>query len=145
MFIEPIEIELDRKRKYKLGIRTLLRAEREINRRRGAEIDRFVSIDSLMIQGARKSIEANGSFPLDLFTVILWAGLTEEDPNLTIDQIPDLLESSPLTRSNIITAIWDHYLAATVKPDKPSEAATNGAAEASPLALRPGSTSGPLQ
>ena len=143
MLYEPIEIELDRKRKYKLDIRALMRAEREINRRRGADVGQFVSIDSLIIDGAKRSLNANGSFPLDLFCVLLWAGLTDEEPNLTIDQIPDLLEATALSRSNIITKIWDYYLSITLKPDvKPSEA--NGA-DQRPLALRPGSTSGPLQ
>jgi hypothetical protein len=142
MLYEPIEIELDRKRKFKLNLKALMRAEREINRRRGAEIGQFASIDFLIIQGAKTSLNDNGSFPLDLLMVLLWAGLTDEEPNLAIDDVPDLIEVSPLTRSKILTLIWDYYLTATTKAD---QAKTNGATDERPLALRPGSTSGPLQ
>lgn len=145
MLFEPVELELDRKRKFKLNIRALMRAEREINRRRGAEIDAFVPIDALIadcIDSEKQTVKV----PLDLLSVLLWAGLSDDDALLSIDQIPDLLEASPLSRSQLVATIYEHWIKVTSKgkSEKPAEESANGADD-SPLAGRPGSTSGPLQ
>jgi hypothetical protein len=145
MLFEPVELELDRKRKFKLNIRALMRAEREINRRRGAEIDAFVPIDALIadcIDSEKETVKV----PLDLLSVLLWAGLSDDDAMLSIDQIPDLLETSPLSRSQLVATIYEHWIKVTSKgkSETPAEETVNGA-DKSPLAQRPGSTSGPLQ
>lgn len=146
MLFEPVELELDRKRKFKLNLRALMRAEREINRRRGAEIGRFSPIDEIVIAGVSNSLVAGGTFPLDLLIVLLWAGLTDDDPSLSIDQTADIVETASISRSALCTQVWEHYLKVTVKGDvsKPADQAADGA-DKDPLAPRPGSTSGHLQ
>lgn len=144
MLFEPVELELDRKRKFKLNLRALMRAEREINRRRGAEVSGFASIDALILE-CIDSFRNRVRMPLDLLGVLLWSGLTDEDPSLTIDQATDLIEASPLSRADLVVVIFDHWIKVTKKADaKPNDSATDGV-DADPLAARPGSTSGPLQ
>ena len=53
MIFEPIEIELDKPRRFKLNLRALMRAEREINRQRGAGVADYVAIDNLVLEAAR--------------------------------------------------------------------------------------------
>jgi len=151
MLFEPIELELDKPRKYKLNLRGLMRAESEINRVRGAQVNERMAIDHLIISGARNSLMQNGGFPLDLFFTLVWAGLVECDPVLKQDDIPELVEASPQTRSNLMTEIWEYYLRVTTKPDNsvgaqpaaPGEDGKGG--DSDPLAKRPGSTGGLLQ
>lgn len=148
MISEPIEIELDRPRKLKLTTRALMRAESEINRRRGAQVQERVSIDFLLFKAARDQLTGSGSFPLDLLAVLLWAGLQAEepDPKLTPDGVLDLVDASPLSRGALVTAVWEHYNEVTKKPRSDSAPAEDGGGEDdSPLAERPGSTTGPLQ
>ncbi len=143
MLFEPAELELDRKRKFKLNLRALLRAEREINRRRGAEVGKFAPIDAL-IWDCVNSEEKKIVVPLDLLSVLIWAGLTDEDPSLSVDQAADLIEASPLSRFELVNVIYDHWTKVTAKAGKTAETSADGA-DADPLAKRPGSTSGPLQ
>jgi hypothetical protein len=142
MLFGPIDMELDRKRKYKLDLEALENAETQINRRRGVAPSERVGIDFLIYEAASKT----GGLPLDLVIVLLWAGLIAEDPGLTLDQIRPLMEQSPLRRNQIVTLIWDHYIEVTSKPTEEKKVSdANGADEKYPLAVRPGSTSGPLQ
>jgi hypothetical protein len=144
MLFEPIDLDLDRKRKFKLDLEALENAETQINRRRGVAPTERIGIDFLIFDSARKT----SGLPLDLVIVLLWAGLIAEDPALTLDQIRPLMEASPLTRGQIVTKIWDHYIEVTSKDQvtgKTKDESDAGDGEKRPLALRPGSTSGPLQ
>jgi hypothetical protein len=77
MLFEPIEIELDKKRPFKLNLRALMRAETEINRVRGAKANERMAIDHLILSEARNSMMNKGGFSIDLFFALVWAGLAE--------------------------------------------------------------------
>ncbi|MGH7874998.1 MAG: hypothetical protein ACREQO_22615 [Candidatus Binatia bacterium] len=116
VLFEPIEIELDKNRQFKL------------NRRRGGS--EWLSIDFLILSAAKSSLHESGSFPLDLLTVLLWAGLVEAiagdyiikvtegklEPVIPLETVPDLLDASPLPRFRILTLIWEYYLRVTTEP-----------------------------
>lgn len=134
--IEPVEIELDKTRHLLFNLRALFHAEREINRWRRADVKDFVSIDYLIISAAQKGLMAAGAFPLDLLITLIWAGLTHEDPELTIDQVCDLIGRSPLQRGKIVDATWEAYDRSVRKAGKEP---ANGEDQDSPLAQSPGS------
>jgi len=85
--IEPIEIELDRKRHMLLTLGSLRKVENFVNRERPAA-DR-VSIFKL-IQSEIQGIEQL-SLTADTMLLILWASLLHEDPELTQDQVGDMV------------------------------------------------------
>lgn len=142
MIPDPVEIQLDKKRKLLFGLGVLRRAETEINKRRGASISQYVNIDYLMIRSAMDQAAGTGGFPLDLLIVMLWAGLSTEDPRITFDSTVDLIEQSPLTRGEIATIVWDAYIATTEKSGEKKESTED---PPDPLPQRPGSSSGVLQ
>ena len=154
MIFEPIELELDRKRKFKLTARALMRAEDTVNRRRGVKPNERVSIDYLVYKARMDSVLGTGSAPRDLIVTLIWSGLVdlwpktgdEEEPGLTVEKVEELIyETSPLTVGDIITMVFDHYSeVVNKKKAEPIPAQPNGADE-SPLAQRPGSTSGVMQ
>lgn len=131
--IEPVEIELDIKRGLLFTLRALMRAEREINRNRGAKVEDYVSIDYLIMSAAQKTVIKNGIMPLDLLITLLWASLLHEDPDLKIDQVPELIEKSLLERGKIIDAVWEAYTRAASK----SKQEANGEDKDLPLAPTP--------
>lgn len=159
MLFEPIEIELDKPRKFFLNTRALMRAEKEINRQRGAEPGQRVAVDYLLFKAASDQLAGSGSFPLDLLMVLVWAGLASVDaelcrrcglpPSAANEPMPcesalDLIDLSPLTRGQIITAIWNHYNEVTKK--KAAEATEEESSnDRGPLAKRPGLSSSALQ
>lgn len=157
MFFEPIEIELDKPRKFKLTPKALRRAEDTINRSRGAKAHERASIDYLIFKARKDSVLGQGSLPRDLFVVLLWSGLfdlwpkqSEEDPGLTMDKVEELVyETSPLTAGAILDLVMEHYSEVTNKKKADKETGRKGdqenGADESPLAPRPGSTSGALQ
>jgi hypothetical protein len=56
------------------------------------------------------------------------------------DDIPEMVEASPQTRSKIMTDIWEYYLRVTTKPD-PDQRTDSGKQETEDslaLAQRPG-------
>lgn len=161
MIFEPIELELDKPRKLYLTLRALMRAETEINRLRGAAASERVSIDYLVLKAARDYLTGGGNFPLDVVVMLVWSGLLAVDQQfcekrgldkqwinepLTVDQVLDMIEASPLKRGSILTRLWDHYNEVTTKEknedSSPDDEAPGGD---DPLAQRPGSSSGPLQ
>jgi len=157
MIFEPIELELDRPRRFKLNLLSLMTAEQEINRRRGAGVADYVAIDNLVMESARQSMLRY--FPLDLLVVLLWAGLNEIDreekqlpitapPQIGIDAVLELIEASPWTRPHLAGAVCDYYLKITTK--EPAKEETKGEGKEGedpppPLPGRPGSISGALQ
>lgn len=146
MIIEPILIELDKPRKFLLRTRSLLAAQREINKMRGGSVHEVAAIDYLMAQALKDNSSAEGGFycPMDIFISLLWAGLLEDDPTLTVDRCADLLDVSPLPRGRIVGMIWDHYLTTTRK-SVPNGVDKEAEEKAVPLELNSGSTSGALQ
>jgi hypothetical protein len=151
MIFEPIEIELEKPRRFKLNLRALMRAEREINRQRGAGVADYVAIDNLVLEGARQSMLRY--FPLDLLAVLLWAGLNEialdeKEQQIGVDAILGLIEASPWTRPRLAAAVVDCYLKITTKEpakDESKDEGKEGEHPPPPLAGRPGSISGALQ
>jgi hypothetical protein len=145
MLFEPIELELDKKRPFKLNLRALMRAETEINRLRGAKVNERMAIDHLILSAARNSVMNNGGFPMDLFFALVWAGLVECDPEVKQDDIAEIVEASPRRRSQIMSEIWEYYLRVTTKPDPDQPPTKEQETDSDPLAKRPGSTGGLLQ
>jgi hypothetical protein len=120
-------------------------AEGEINRRRGARPNEFVNIEFLILSSAAAQVSGVGGFPLDLLVVMLWAGLRWEDPTLSIQMVPSLMEASPLTRGAIATKIWDAYMLQSKRSKEPEGQAEGANGDKDPLAPRPGSNTGVLQ
>ena len=148
MIFEPIEIELDKPRRFKLNLRALMRVEREINRQRGAGIANYVAIDNLVLEAARTSMLRY--FPLDLLAVLLWAGLNEtaldeKQEQIGVDAVLELIEASPWTRPRLAGEVCDYYLKITSKEPPKDETKDEGSEDPPPLAGRPGSISGALQ
>lgn len=81
--IEPVEIELDKKRSMILTMGALMAAEREINKLRALEPKR--SVFHLIDQEIRGVKELDIS--ADLMLVLLWASLLHEEPTLTVDAV----------------------------------------------------------
>lgn len=157
MLFEPILLQLDTPRKYKLSARALMRAEKKINELRGARPNEYVSIDYLIYSTRLGSVMGTNSLPRDLAAVLLWAGLLdfwskppygEDNPELTVEYAAELMEQSALARGDLLTQIFEHYAEVVTKgknnPDGDPAPAGNGA-DQSPLAQRPGSTSGATQ
>lgn len=149
MLFEPIEIELDKPRKFFLSARALMRAEKEVNRQRGAKPSEHVSIDYLTYRAAADFLAGAGNFPLDLVAVLLWAGLNaaapDKDQLAAVDQAADLLDQSPLPRGRVLTLIWEHYAEVTQRKRSPESEGDSGAQEGQELPLARGSSSGVLQ
>jgi hypothetical protein len=147
MLVETVEVELDKKRELRFSMEALMLAEREINRRRGARISEFVNIEYLIIAAASAQVSGSGGFPLDLMTVLLWAGLRWQEPQLSVETIPQLIDQSPLTHGEIMTRVWDAYLAQNKRKSKEAqdEEEKDKEHDGDPLARRPGSTTGVLQ
>jgi hypothetical protein len=96
--IEAIDIVLDKPRRLRLDHAGLFRAECEINRIRGASPEERAGIDYLMVR-AYSGILRSVLLPLDLLFCVLLQALLHEDPKLTFDDMPKLIEASPLTRA----------------------------------------------
>jgi hypothetical protein len=138
--VESVPIELDKTRHLKFTNRAMMAAEREINKQRGASVAERVAIDYLMIAAARQGLSGAGSFPRDLVTVMIWAGLLREDPSLTVEQVVDLIDRSPLSRGKILDCLWEAYQSAASKTLASAEEPEGG--DPPPLAQPPGSNSG---
>ena len=153
MLFEPIEIELDKKRKFKLTPKALRRAEDTINRQRGVKPNERVSIDYLVWKARMDTALGTGSLPRDLAVVMVWSGLVdlwpkqgEDDPALTLEKVEELIyETSPLTVGDIITMVFEHYSEVVNKKKAETEEAPVDGADSDPLAQRPGSNSSALQ
>jgi hypothetical protein len=107
--IEAIDIVLDKPRRLRLDHAGLFRAECEINRIRGASPEERAGIDYLMVR-AYSGILRSVLLPLDLLFCVLLQALLHEDPKLTFDDMPKLIEASPLTRGDISVFLWEAYL-----------------------------------
>lgn len=113
--IEPIEIVLDRPRKLLINHKALRRAESEVNKMRFAHPNDYASIDSLMVAGFNAIFRISGMLPRDLLVCMLWAGLANEDPKLTIDRIDELMDQTPLDLGTISGIVWGAYFRAAGK------------------------------
>jgi hypothetical protein len=146
MLIEPIEIELDKPRKFFLSMKALMRAEQDINRRRGIPAAQHTSIDFLVWKSAAGQVAGTDSIGLDLMVTLLWAGLSNMDPDpaITFDSVLGMMDASPLTRGAIVTKIWNHYNEVTLKQKKESPP-IDEVEDSESLARRPGANSGVSQ
>ena len=138
---ELIEVELDKKRSLLMNHEALFRAETQINKLRHSRPDEHAAIDTLMIDAYNRILRKTGLLPLDLLFVLLWASLLHEDPGLRLEQIPSLIDRSPLSRVELSERLWQAYFKSAgknlveVKNDEEPEKKTE---------LPPGSSNGAL-
>src|SRR5262245_1390398 len=127
--IEPIEIDLDRKRYLMFDQAAFLEAERKVNQFRGVDPEKWVPYWNLIARLSGDSLQA-----------FLWAGLLHEDPNLTYEQVGQFIKLGKLRY--IMGRI---RLAVAVDLTEPNQ--NNGKAADSdyPLARNDGSNSGPSE
>lgn len=83
--VEPIEIDLDKKRHLLLKLGNLKRAERELNKSRGTDKAIFT-----MMREEMAKFDRGEACSYDFCEAILWAALRHEDKELTIEQVGDL-------------------------------------------------------
>ena len=107
--IEPTEIILDRPRKLMINHRALRKAESEVNKLRFANPSNYANIDGLMIAAYNTMYRSMGLLPRDLMSCLLWAGLSDEDPKLTLDKIESLLDSTDASLAEISGKVWAAY------------------------------------
>lgn len=120
----PIPLQLDRLRQLRLDKRAIFQAEREMCRVWGKQVN------ILMIFSEGQMLTLN-----DL-AVLLWQGLLDDDPGLSLADVQDLMDFDRLP--SIMTAVLDAWNAATRSADPDA----GGAAPDGPLSASPGSTSG---
>ena len=115
--IEPIEINLDRSRKVLINHRALFKAEGEINKRRGAKVEDWASIDVLMVDAFNLIYRSRGMLPLDLLAVMIWASIVYENNEraLTVEQITDLFDDPSVSRAALSGDIWGAYFKASMR------------------------------
>jgi len=142
---EPVAIELDRPRRLRFNLEALMLAEREINRRRGVRPAEYVNIEYLIISSASAQVAGTGGFALDLVMTLLWAGLRWEDKALSVDNMPALIEASPLTHGQMMTIIWDAYASHSKRKNTSTDDGAPPVEDSHPLAQRPGYNTGALQ
>lgn len=124
--IQPVEIELDRKRYLNFSQAAFLEAERKINQFRNVPPERWVPYWDLIGRMSGDSLQA-----------FLWAGLLHEDPDLTFEQVGEFIRIGKIRYiiGRIRVAIEEHL---------PEPTKSNGKTESDlPLASSGGSSSGP--
>jgi len=125
--IEPVEIELGgRKRSLLFSHRILRRAEVELNRARKSRPDELIAIETAINRAVLHG------FPHDLTEILLWSGLVDDDPALTVESVSDMISDRLTVVTKLIQAINASY---------PRPAAAQEVSPSSPLSN--GSTSGP--
>jgi len=110
--IEPVEILLDKPRKFLINHTALRRAETEVNKQRFAKPIEHTNIDNLMVSAYNTVYRLSGMLPRDLLTCLLWASHVPENPKeakLTIEKIDDLLDQSQSSDADIAVILWNAY------------------------------------
>ena len=121
-----VEVELDKKRSLRFTMGSLRRAEKRLNEIRGSDVSIFQIL----------SEENKGKLGPDEIIVLFHHGLAHEDPNLTEDNVADMID---LRELDILGARLAEALGGAVAPKQPSPEANGDR----PLARSPGSSSGP--
>lgn len=122
---EPVEVTLDKKRRLQFNMGALRRAERRLDEIRGEKR----SIFNLL---SPANMDRLGP---DEIVVLFHQGLRKDDPELTEEQVEDMIDVRQLNE-----------LAGKLAAALGGEGAANkkeGGADASPLASSPGVSSGP--
>jgi len=114
--IEPIEIELDKKRQLKITLAGMIQAERKLKQLRG---DPMLSLWLLPME------ELNaGGFSVETTMALLWAGLVHQDKDLTFDEMLEL----PSDPKEIVAKVRDAFMR-FYKLKNPNEADVVGETE----------------
>jgi len=122
-----VELELDKKRSLRFTMGALRRAEKRLDEIRGGQ---HVSIFELLSEENKRKLGP------DEIIVLFHHGLLHDDPNLTEEDVADMLDVRQLDALGQRLA---EALGAAVKP----KASVPEASGDRPLAVSPGSSSGP--
>lgn len=138
--VEAVEIELDKPRRLLFTNEAIFRAEREINRMRGARPESFVAIEIIMLNAWRTASENLGVLPMDLVACLLWGACLHEDRALTVNDAVDIIIVSGKNRLTLMEALLEAFRRARPPIAEPGDgedkkkpaAPTGSGSEASP-------------
>jgi hypothetical protein len=97
--IPPIEIELDKVRHIVLTHGVLRATEIAINRQRGASVQTWAAIETIINSALPGRI-----FPMDLTEALLFHALLIEDDKLTLDKVRDLIDDRYYVNGKLMEA-----------------------------------------
>ena len=103
--VEPIEVDLDKKRHLLLTLGGLKRAQIELNKARGTSKSVYRVISEEM-----SKFDSGDLFGEDFCEAILWAALLHEDKSLTLDQVGDLPWNLREIPQLIVRLIMETYI-----------------------------------
>jgi hypothetical protein len=124
--LPSVFVDLDKRRMLRFTMGSLRRAEKRLNAIRGSDVSIFQIL----------SEENKGKLGPDEIIVLFHHGLAHEDPNLTEDNVADMIDVREL---DILGARLAEALGGAVTTKQPSPEANGDR----PLARSPGSSSGP--
>jgi hypothetical protein len=125
--LDPVDVMLDKKRRLRFTMGSLRRAQRRLEEIRGEKI----SIFELLSEKNKDKLSP------DEIVVLFHQGLRADDPNLTEEQVEELIDVREL---DALAEKLAQALGGQARPDGKEK---EGRADASPLPPSPGSTSGP--
>lgn len=108
--IEPVEIELDRKRFLDLDMAALWAAEKELSKQRGQRVSVFRVIQEEVAGGS--TLEALPNLSVELILVLFWAALLRNDPEITLDQAGRLARNIGLVMRKTVEIVNRVFTAA---------------------------------
>ena len=115
--VEPIEVELDKKRRLLLTVGGLKQAERELNRSRNLQPRK--AIFRIMMEELPQVEQ--GDFGIDFCEAILWAAMLHEDPEITLEQVGNLPWNLRDVPALVVRLITETYLKIEHNEDSDSE------------------------
>ena len=124
--LPSVFVDLDKRRMLRFTMGSLRRAEKRLNEIRGSDVSIFQIL----------SEENKGKLGPDEIIVLFHHGLAHEDPNLTEDNVADMIDVREL---DILGTRLAEALGGAVTTKQPSPEANGDR----PLARSPGSSSGP--
>lgn len=134
-----IEITLDRLRHLRLDRRAVFVAEQELTRLWGVPSTFYAAMLDLMNTVSAGQI---GGLNLNTMAILIWQGLLHESPDLTLEQVQDILPYQDIVKmfelAGALLNAWN--VATTPPPNTPQEA--NGTTD--PLPPSTGLASGVL-
>jgi len=127
---EPVEVELDKKRRLRFTLGSLRRAQRRLDELRGEKLSIFKIL----------SPQNQDQLGPDEIVVLIHQGLLADDPALTEEQVENMIDARNMEALALkLAEALGGEAAPRAKGLPAQEGSDNGA---SPLALSPGSTSG---
>ena len=124
--LPSVFVDLDKRRMLRFTMGSLRRAEKRLNEIRGSDVSIFQIL----------SEENKGKLGPDEIIVLFHHGLAHEDPNLSEDNVADMIDVREL---DILGTRLAEALGGAVTTKQPSPEANGDR----PLARSPGSSSGP--